>query len=1835
MCSNRRGKLLVGSVKTNIGHLESAAGIAGVIKALLAIQHGRIPAHLHLRKPNHDVAWNELPIEIPTQAIDWPTTAERVAGVSSFGFSGTNAHVIVAQAPTRAAAEPVVQRAWQLLPLAAKTPSAVEELARRYAETLAAGADAAAVCGTAATGRAHLRERLAVVADTSESLARGLREGVRIEPRPRARRAAVDVEPVFLFTGSGAQSAGMGRELYASSPVFRRALDECAEILRGHLDVPLRSIIDCVPSDEERLLQRTGYAHPALFSLEYALAALWRSWGIEPAAVVGHSLGEYVAACVAGVFTLEDALRLVAVRARLIDSLPAGGGMLAVLAPVAAVREALLPFDGRLEIAAINAPESIVVSGRAADLETLAAACAARSVGTRQVRVSHAFHSALLEPILGELEREASAVAMRVPQIPLLSNVSGAPFSSGEAPTPQYWARHARAPVLFAASMEKLFANGYRWFVEIGPHPTLLPLLEQTLAGDDILAVASLRRGVHAERQMLEALGMLYVHGAQVDWRAFAAPFGDRAAAAPTYPFERKRFWIDAAKGMSRPAGAAVHGQPLLAERTAAPLPTFRATFDSSAEPFAFEHRLGGAAMLSAPLFAELAFEAATIARGAAPSSLGDLVISAPLVLAEDAATDVYVTVVEQPDGADEVLVIAGDPGTIHARVRCVRGSGPLAPVVEPLGLDTVCAGGYTVRDASSVYTELALHGVELGPRVALIRELWHGADDAVAKLAPAGDARYLLHPAVADAALQVFGTLVSGELAGGGDAYMLAGIERWSVRAAPRGEVLCRVRLRPVVAARERVADIVLYDTKGAAFAEFRGVRLQRALASTRAGKPPDAWGYEVRWPVIEPAGTSSLGTASLFDFDRVAAAAAKTFALAVAEHELDVYDHALPAVDALARGYIRTAFADLGLGEPTFTRGAALAALAPQHHRLFDRLCAILEDGGDLVADSAGYAWRPAASLPAPAALARQYPACKAELALLERCGRKLADVLRGAINPIALLFSAGTSDSLRTLYRETPFARTMNRALASAIESALATVPAERPIRILEIGAGTGGTTAFVLPQLGSRRVSYWFTDVSPAFLENAAQELAAFPFVQYRLFDIERDPAAQDLPTGSFDVVIAANAIHATRDIAAAVGHARALLAPGGALLLLEGTTREPWVDLTFGLTDGWWRFADGHVRNDYPLLDRDGWRGLLPRVGFEGVRIVPETASGRGHSQAVILARAPAHAAARRNDAASRQWVIAGDGDGIAAALVTALAGRAVRMDLTGAGPPLRLSDLGTNDALEVIYLGAVSADDPTRCAAAALEFLQAFGRLATPKRRVWLVTRAAVPIGDTDLNPTAAPVWGLGRGYAVEHPETWGGLIDVEGDPAAAAWNIVEQVLNGGDEDQVGFRALRRHAARLDRSAAPVRRLQSLDAAGAYLVTGGLGGLGLATARWLARRGARHLVLVSRSPLATRSRDDAVRREIEALEAEGVSVRAVEADVADRTAMAAVIASLDADGMPLRGIVHCAAAISAAPLLELSSAQMRDMLSAKITGTRVLAEIADDHELDLFVLFSSTTALLGVRGLAHYAAANAFMDGFAHWRSRQGRPTLAVNWGTWETMRIASAADRESFLRGGLKPMVTERALDWMDGLLATGAVQSTVANIDWDRLKAVYEAKRRRPLLEVLGSVPSVATGAASAASAPSTATRAGDAAWREQLLTVLPAARRDALTERVVAAVSDVLKLAPGRLADLGEGFFDLGMDSLMAVELKNRLEKDFDWRLPATLAFNYPNVDAVARYLEQQLFVDSSDSAAVPTSSAPREPLRAPVEVTEDLSDDALEQRLLEKLRGLGFQ
>lgn len=1492
----RRHPLVLGAVKTNIGHLEAAAGIAGLIKTVLALQHDEIPGNLHYRAPNPRADWDSLAATVPGAPTAWPVAgAARTAGVSSFGMGGTNAHIVLGAAPVspppaRAIADDAHPH---LLTLSAKSEPALRTLAGRYARHLATTPNALAdICHTTQTGRTHFAHRLALSGRSKDAMREELARFAAGNPAAAALFGTAGRAPgpvAFLCTGQGAQYVGMGQELYQSQTLFRQALDRCAELLRGELDAPLHTLL--FPSAAEKAaaaqkIDQTAYTQPALFALEYALAQLWLGLGVEPDYVLGHSVGEYVAACLAGVFELQDGLRLIAARGRLMQALPASGEMRAVMAPAEQVAGLLqlASADGGsaagVEIAALNGPRNVVIAGARERVRAAAAILDGQGIRSRALAVSHAFHTHQMEPMLAPFAAVARTVRYAAPRRALISNLTGA-LATDEIATADYWVRHVRQPVRFAASVAALRRAGVACFVELGPKPTLLGMVRECLedasepAQDrSPLYVPSLRQGQPELEQVLTGLGSLYVRGVPIGWKKGDA--GARRVVLPTYPFQRERYWVEPRPAFSpEPAApnAASGCHPLLGRRQRSALQPREWVFDGSlgrTPDYLKDHRVRGEVIVPAAAYVEMALAAgrqyfAAGSEVAPPLVVEQLTVPQALVLADGSATVVQL-VLSPPEGASgpgarfqifslvqarDGALLAEPVFSLHATGRVARAAADGGPPADEARAprDRRFEPAAAPAPLHTHYQRLQDRGLAYGPSFQVVEELVHEGPEVWGRLRllPARDAApYVLHPLVLDGCFQLVAALAPED----DKTYLPAGCERIAVHRSPRSPAWALARRQDAGQPGELRFDLSLFDAAGLCV-KVTGLSVR---AAPHAGARPTwrDWLYELAWrpqPLFLPP-------------DGLAAPAEVVAGVDTAPDSLlpagtlPDFEALIPRLESASVGYIVAALRQLGFhlppghrittANPTAPRERSLSVLqladelgiALRHRLLWSRLLAILAEAGYLHPDQAGFVVARDLTAPAAAAAAAtsEGHAAPAERVLLDRCGASLAAALQGRIDPLALLFPGGDLSTTAAIYQHSGMAQLANGLAQKVVQAALQKLPGDRGLRILEVGAGTGGTTAYVVPQLAPERTRYVFTDVSQHFLNQAQEKFSAYGFMQYRTLDIERSPLSQGFAPHSYDLLLASNVLHATADLKKTLAHVRDLLTPGGLLILVEATTRRRWVDLTFGLTEGWWRFTDAPWRTEHPLLSAERWCELLRCTGFSGAQALTPSAI---LSQTVIVAQAGGGP-----ERLGRPWLIFADGGGLGEELARKLAARGEQptlvyrpeeparpavagvnsctLDLTAADARLPPSAVPWHGVVHLWPLaGSASGraacesdlDDELpslsqRVVTPALHLLQGLARTSRGTR-LFVVTRgAAAPKVSCD-GLVQAELWGLGRVALLEHPELGYTAVDLDPEETATSQaarlfaELFAQDAVAEAERQIALRKQGRYVARL------------------------------------------------------------------------------------------------------------------------------------------------------------------------------------------------------------------------------------------------------------------------------------------------------------------------------------------------------------------------------------------------------------------------------------------------
>ena len=1299
--------LLVGSVKTNLGHLESAAGIAGFIKAVLVLQQGVIPKHLHFNNPNPSIDWNSIPVEITSSQMDLPPRngRPRIAGVNSFGISGTNAHIVVEEYPVTeessnvngqvVGAAQIVSatskdstqdevefqaREIRLLPLSAKSENALKESATQYLtwlddcqQELQAGNGElepliSDLTWTAGIGRNHFEWRVGLLCRNASELRAQLVELTDIDiQQPRMAKKVA-----FAYTGQGSQWAGMGWELYKYEPVARKVLDRCEQVFLNERGTSLLDVMFGREGDGQ--LGNTEWEQPALYALECALTALWASVGVFPDVVLGHSVGEIAAAQAANVFSLEEGMKFACKRGELLGATQPGA-MAAVFASPEHVESSVKSLNaesdnGEISVSAYNGLHQ-VVSGTIEAVDTLSKKLDEEGVRVRRLNTKKAFHSALVEPALDELQDSLNEAEIGQPTITLVSNLTGGVWESSEQLDGDYWRRHAREPVAFASSVRTLEDLGVDLLLEIGPRSILAPMAASAWPDSAVApAVLSSIRPKQDDSPLgtgsfTEAVAEAYQTGLDIRFEGLFTGESRRRISIPGYPFQRETFWLREPKQKR-----SVLGHPLLGvgRESASGEITYETSLFPSDPVWLADHRVYERVIAPGALYGAMAAELCQT-QSINPVIVADMQLHNALVFPadknEDKDEETFRTVqlVKGGSGKEDTDVVQilskGMDDTewiLHAECR-VSAEADLSSEELSVDLENL-KNELTFLDASTLYDARAASGIELGPSFRTLGDVWAQPGEALGEVSVEGMTSRdssVVHPLVLDGCFQIVAAARIQGAETDETTYLPFGWERlWLTCANLPARVFCHVRMSDSsetstsdTAPEVRRAELRIYDTAGLLLGGLDGYTIKRAnrAALFSALESVDDLLYEVVWR--ERSIVPAIIAADFLSHPNSVAKEFKPLADYLEEEGVPrkLRTELLADLEHWSLSRANWTLETLGwkkiVGQvvnPEELR--AELGVDDAHRRVFRRLLEMLARCGILQEDDEGFIVKVGSDEPLPNEippdpdtvadqLANKHPHGATEIGLFGRCGKSLPEVLRGQADPLTLLFSSGYPTPA-DLYVRAPIALAANRLLRDAVRALLANLPSGRHLRIIEIGAGTGSATASVLPELPEGQFEYMYTDISAGFFAEAESRFGdGGGCIEYRPLDIEKDPVSQGFDAHTYDLIIASNVLHATRFLNETLDHCLSLLAPSGQMVALENLRGQGWMDLTFGQLDGWWRFADNY-RLHHALAGPDVWQRALHDAGFEAVEILgldpskPDEKPDRG----VIVAKGP-------------------------------------------------------------------------------------------------------------------------------------------------------------------------------------------------------------------------------------------------------------------------------------------------------------------------------------------------------------------------------------------------------------------------------------------------------------------------------------------------------------------------------------------------------------------------------------------------------------------------------
>ncbi|GAA4432145.1 aminotransferase class I/II-fold pyridoxal phosphate-dependent enzyme [Bremerella cremea] len=1820
--------LRLGSVKTNIGHLESAAGVAGLLKLILAVSKGKIPPHLNFETLNPYIDLSDANVEIVTEPTEWNAApGNRLAGVSAFGFGGTNCHVIVGDyvsKPAKTVEAPKAERPRHLIPVSTQTTDALPLLAERYLETLQNDAVSLAdLAHSATTGRSTLEVRAAINAATKEDAIAGLNK--LVEKGSKASSASEPVrrrnKVVFLFTGQGSQYVGMGRKLYDTQPVYRDAIDRCASELAKY-DVPLLDVLFGEAGDET--IHQTAMSQPTLFATEYALAQLWLSWGVSPSMAIGHSVGEYVAACVAGVFTLEDALKLIALRGKLMQSLPAGGAMLAVSAASDRVETLLNGLSKKVSVAAVNSPQQTVLSGGAEAIDEVATLCQNEGIRATRLTVSHAFHSQLMEPILEEFQQAVSAIAMKPAAFPIAANLTGQ-LSKDAFTKPEYWRQHLREAVRFADGIQAIAAKGGNVFVEVGPQPVLSSLGRVSVPGKENAWLPSVRSGRDDWQILLDSVGELYQLGVAIDWKSFDAPYQFGRVELPTYPFVRSRYWAPDTMPVSSGDDFGT-GVGLMPTRTSHPLlgvkiptATDEVLFQTNLAPgfpaYLNDHQLFGNPVFPATGYVELALAAAKAQFESGLFAVEQMTVQQPLVFEQQHSKTIQVILLPEEFGYASFRILSAETSDDNDTIWKLHAAGKIAPATarpEKAELQDVFFRMEKQVEVDEFYVGAKQSGLQYGHAFQGIKRLGNGDGESLAEVALPSDLQsdarnYSLHPALLDACFQTVGSLLADDLTPG-TTFIPIGVQSitcFEEHSPQRVACWSKITGRKPGRMPQVEADIILANEEGEVLAEVRGLKLARLAKidlQKRLVADVDRWYHEVQW--LE---THRIGKPLTVDETDESVWLVFGDGRPMAEYLVDQLRQRKQHVMEVAPG------TELEFGPQD-------ATLDPAEPSQFADLLESLKLGGNRKLRGVIYLWaQQDLSGKADESMVDHALGCQGLLhvaqalgALEDQAPRLYVVTLSGqqvfAGDKIGHPLEAATWGLAGVIANEMPKLQCTRVDVDAADRESAGRLFGEVWVPDAETEIALRGERRF-----SARLMPMRLADDGELTVPEQSYQLGLKKFGM--LTNLELVPKPRTAP-GETEVEIAVKASGLNfRDVLRALG-------------MLQEYEKEIGIlseaDVTFGFEGSGVITAVGSkVKNlkvgdevialstasmtSHLLVDQNYVAKKPSTQSFDEAATIP-LAFLTAHYGLVRLAKL------RKGE---RVLIHAAAGGVGQAAVAIAQSVGAEIYATASQGKWDFLRSLGIKhiyDSRTTLFSQQILDDTDGQGVDVVLnslnqEFIpKSFGCLSAKGRFVeigkigiWTAEQVAelrpkAEYFPFDLGDEERKAPGLIAEMLTEL------LPQFEGHQLAPlplqAYRIEDAV------EAFRFMQQAKHLGKVVLQMTPPTSERPLVRGDvSYLITGGTGAIGLEVTQWLVDQGAKSVVLTSRSGKAN---EEAAER-IAQWESEGAKISVLTMDAAQSDQVAAALGYVQTELPPLAGVFHAAGVLDDATIPQQSWERFSKVLPAKVDGSWYLHQQTRELPLDYFVCFSSIAAMIGSPGQANYAAANAFMDALCAGRRAEGLTGLSINWGPWSGGGMAKGTDARRFAGIGLGMIAPPQGLLAMEELLPTRHANVGVFPVEWNKFLKQFGRNKHPRLLDELAKIHRQERTAATAVGG----------SLRDRLQSADEEKRASMISDYVADQAAKTLGIAASQI-DRAKPLAEMGLDSLMGIELKNAIEAELDVDIPVEEFSQDTTVTSLATAVAGLIGVEGDFTASSGEASSAPAAKEKPARAIEDIPD-----------------
>ncbi len=1813
--SGRTDKLRVGSVKANFGHLESSAGIAGLIKTILMVKNKRIPRQCLFDSPNPEIDWDAAGmIEIPRTTLDWPSQTP-FGGVSSFSFCGTNAHVVVGSAPPVNPSRPHAIGVPGPILISAHTEEALSDLVHGVTQVFgrADRAERLKIKATLGVGRAHLRFRCGLIelgSDASESDSVSQASlGVPISSNPNQ-------EITFLFTGQGSQYPGMGLEMFDRYSAFRESVQSLDSVVRENAGWSLIERLHESAKPDAQIFASTATLQPVLYAIQVSLLRFWASLGLAPTRVAGHSIGELAAAVGAGVLDPFEGMLIAIERGRLMSELCPEAGMLAVRDEQDEYEDWLKDFPG-LELSAVNGPTELVFGGLRENLNHCMEALIARGVEARMLPVERAFHTSLMSPMVEPFTSFLKNIDFQKPRIPMALNVSG-DWSSKSPISAEYWVDQITSPVNFHGCMSKLLEKTPGVFLELGPRPVLIRQgqeLERKIGENKSVWIPSLLPKRSEAQTIDSAVALMFCADVTLDWGVlFSGCRAAQTSGLPNYPFLKEEYRLPS--GLET-APREIMGHPLAGEEfTSSVLPANLRVFGQSLSldriNWLAHHKVFGAPVLPAAALIEMMLFA--LKQCDLPPDIADFQILKALDIPEVGELHLQTIVRQKEDGQSDLEILSRRDSaswTLHAKACGLKTS----PLIKGADAPSHSDIEDTV-DVPAFYQKMRDVGIEHYDRFQGMQEMRINREFVSVKLAEATresgqtDDSYLIHPAMLDTAVQSAAAVLQ-DYEG---AFLPVAAGQISLADAKEIPDRVVVDLREVaedvsqglvvsvfVWARERLVvslhDLVFARASSDKF--FRSSDLSRLC-------------YETVW-TAQPPVREFLAGEELFH----ATASEGVKQLTDASELRELYAERICSLNDSARLYAKTALARIAEME-SLTIDDLLVGQRPAMQMdsakdlQFSRYLTMAKTIAGCEVGSAPHAHdrRGVNSSETPAPDSASYP----ESDLVERFGECLADLLTGKQDSLDLLFPSGDVAKGRDFYRDSEGAAKINTAVAQALVTMAGRAEQPDGLRILEVGGGTGATTESILKAASEHLAEYAFSDVSTLFTRQADQRFGSDPKFSSFLLDVSRESPQLAALKNHYDVVIAANVLHATPDIRETLANVRSVLAPGGILVLIEAQPGQDWLEMIFGNIPGWWDFSDFRRGRSTPLIDSEEWIEMLTTSGFDAATTVSEDEGQSAFAgQHVIFARKEQALNlspdkdelavfgfcedARKQFEDMSGWSLPNEcfvawSD---APKVPAQASRQVLMlpDLT-----MDISDLGETFDLAPAF----------EITSQLFHFLQVLVREDHPiPKEVVLVTRNCFPTADTPSDSDSGNfllqgVLALARTAGIENVGLTIRCIDLEhrvGEayPPETQASFRHFIAADSKEEQGHLnRKGELFSRRLIRTTLPNESDDELSAASersAYIIAGGLGGIGRCATDWLAKaQDASHIILLGRSTL-----DESSEAWIRSLNSKTSVVEYRQVDITDLGALRRCLRDQPKD--KIAGIFQCTGVLKDQPLASADWSAFCEVIEPKLRGTLNLLALFGGESPVPFTTFGSIASIFSPKGQASHSAANGFLDGVAAAAQRLGHPFKHAQWGPWSEVGAAASGDVQQGLeRIGVKPFDPSAGISMVSEIARRRPRSLALMDVDWQQFLSRWPS--RSLLSEIQEAVISAKADVPGESAGKPLGSRPVDNELLQKLRSQSRRQAETAIMTVLAELIAPVLGFRREDEVDRDLGFFDLGLDSLTSVELRDAIEKRLSIKLDATALFKFSSVRALSVALYDSILGGDQSSQGPDTGS-----------------------------------